>query len=213
VQAQPSTQQEQREPKYQTPKCPLPPWTDPFWPNWTLVLVTLGAVLAALGTLADLKEQTAAAKRSAEFAQKAVVVSERADILLDAASIVPLLANGIIGPDSRLKLQYKNFGRTRARDVRFKVQMEIPAINLPNAVQEHPPMVMGAGQDQTITFQTFRECLTEITFKQIVQGKIELRFIALVTYEDVFGGLHTTRDAGLFDTRTMAFRVLDKIAG
>lgn len=196
---------------------------------FTGLLVAIGAIGGgyAIKTLRAVERQAKATEdqlietqkageesgRSSVFARNAVMVSERADILLDAASIVTSSASGIIGPDARLKLQYKNFGRTRARDVRFKVWMEIPDVNLPSAVQELPRMVMGAGQDQTIAFQTFGECLTEITFKQIVQGKIELRFIALVTYEDVFGALYTTRDAGLFDHRAMGFRVLDKIAG
>jgi hypothetical protein len=74
-------------------------------------------------------------------------------------------------------------------------------------------MTMGAGQDQTIGFETFRECLTQTTFMQIVQGKIKLRFVASAVYEDVFGASYTTRDAGVFDRSALSFRIEDKVAG
>ena len=219
VPTQPPAHQEQGATKDTPKKCPLPPWTDPFWPNWLLVIVTGFAVWVGFGTLSDLKEQTATAKASAEeakqaaiFSRKATMESERADILLDAASIVPSVASGIIDGDASLKFRYKNFGRTRAKDVRIKVWFEIKDVNLTGAVVELPPMVMGSGQEQTVALQTFRECLTERTFNQITQGKLELIFIAFAVYEDVFGGIHTARDAGVFDSRSMRFRVIDKMA-
>jgi hypothetical protein len=151
-----------------------------------LVAVGAGGIGYAIKTLRAVERQAKATEdqlietqNSAVFARKSVMASERADILLDAAGIVPS-ANGAIDGDARLKLHYKNFGRTRAKDVRFKVEMEIPGVTLTGAVEELPPMVMGSGQDQTVSFQTFRECLMEKTFKEIVQGKIKLQFIALV---------------------------------
>ena len=158
------------------------------------------------------KQSADTAERSATFARNAVRDSERADILLEAAGIVRA-QSGVVDGDSRLMLRYKNFGRTRAKDVRFKVSMLIEGTNLPNATQHLPTMVMGPGQDQTITFETFRGCLTESTFKQIVQGKITLRFDSLVVYEDVFGGSYTTRDFGIFDHRALSFRMEQQMAG
>jgi hypothetical protein len=216
---QPVSSEQKNKSEQQPPKCPLPPWTDPFWSNWALVVVTVLAVWAAFKTLGDLKEQTAAAqnaaeeaKRSAGFAQNAVMVSERADILLEGASILPS-ASEVIDGDARLVLRYKNFGRTRAKDARFKAEMFIEGVTLTSAETALPVMTVGAGQDRMIGFQSFRECLTQITFMQILEGKIKLWFVASVVYEDVFGASYTTRDVGTFDPRALIFRVEDKIAG
>lgn len=194
-------------------------WTDPFWSNWALVLVGGVAAWIALGTLADVKEQAVAAKisaeaakKSADFAQKAVMISERADILLDGVAVVPS-RTGIIDGDAQLKLRYKNFGRTRAKDVRLKAQMLIEGMQLTNATQELPTLVMGVGQEQTISFQSFGECLTEATFSSIMQGKITLRFEAWAAYEDVFGASYTTRDVGTFLPRRQVFMLDEKTAG
>lgn len=72
----PAKQQESKS-EEQPPKCPLPVWTDPFWSNWVLVLVTGGAVWAAFSTLGDLKEQTAITKTSAEAAKQAADAAYR----------------------------------------------------------------------------------------------------------------------------------------
>jgi hypothetical protein len=185
-----------------------------------LVGVGAGGIGYAIKTLKAVERQAKATEdqlietqNSAFFARKSVMVSERADILLEAASIVPSESTGIIDGDSRLKVRYKNFGRTRATDVRFKLSLEIKGMNLIGAVTQLPVMVLGSGQEQTIGLQTFRECMSEETFKQIANGKMELIFVAYVSYDDVFGDSYATRDAGVFNHRTMRFTVLDKIAG
>jgi len=173
----------------------------------------------AVGALKESGKLARAAKTSADaltdaanFAKTTTKDSERADILMDAASIV-LSPSGVLDGDARLVLRYKNFGRTRAKDVHFRAEMIIEGVTLKSAQTEQPVMTMGAGQEQTIGFQTFRECLTQVTFTQIVQGKIKLLFVASVVYDDVFGSSYTTRDAGIFDYRTFRFRIEDKMAG
>ncbi len=75
--AQSSLKQDQGKPD-RSPQ--IPPWTDAFWSNWALVVITGVAVWAALQTLDDLKEQTAIAKKSADAAllnAQAIINSER----------------------------------------------------------------------------------------------------------------------------------------
>ena len=55
--------------------------------------------------------------------------------------------------------------------------MLIEGIALPNAVLQLPPIVMGAGHEQTVTFQSFRKCLTEVTFREILEGKRVLKLM------------------------------------
>ncbi len=91
VNSQPSPQQQQQ----QTNKnpCNWPPFTDPFWSNWALVLVTVGGIWIALGTLRDLKKQTQLAEDAAQAANKSadaalksaqvLIESERAWVMVD----------------------------------------------------------------------------------------------------------------------------------
>lgn len=151
-----------------------------------------------------------AAKRSAEFAELATKASERANILLATAGIFPI---GPVTGDSQLKVSYQNFGRTRAKDVSFKIEMRIEDLNLTKGNLELPPMIMGAGQDQTITFQSFRDFLTLPIFKEIVEGKRTLRFVSSAVYQDVFGDRYTTLDIGVFETKGLCFRIEQQIAG
>lgn len=201
-------------------------WWDKAYVVFTGLLVLVGSIgiRYALRTLKAVERQALsmrrqtthlkiaanAARNSAEFAERATKASERADILLVAASISPL---GPVTGDSQLKVRYKNFGRTRAKDVRFKIELLIEGLNLAKGNLQLPAMNMGAGQDQTITFQTFRECLALPLFKEIVGGERTLRFVASAVYEDVFGDSYTTMDIGVFDRQGLRFRIEQQIAG
>jgi hypothetical protein len=159
------------------------------------------------------EDQLIQTQRAFEFNRDAVKASERADILIDAASLVPANANGVIDGGARLKVTFKNFGRTRARDVSIRIQMFIKGVNLTKGIEELPMMVLGAGQDQTVTFLSFREFLGDMTFKEIIQGKKELWFEASVSYQDAFGDGYVTMDIGAFIPEAMRFAVKQKIAG
>ncbi len=76
-----------------------------------------------------------------------------------------------------------------------------------------PVMVLGASQEQSVSFEPFRECLTKATFEHVRKGSLTLRFESMVAYSDVFGASHTTRDVGVFDHSTMRFRIEEHTAG
>lgn len=88
VPEQPVPAEQKYKSEQQPPKCPLPEWTDPFWSNWALVLITGFAVWYAKRTLDDLKEQTQLTKTAADAAKisadaaklnaQAIINSERA---------------------------------------------------------------------------------------------------------------------------------------
>jgi hypothetical protein len=119
VPIQPPAKQDQGQPEHPSG---VPPWTDPFWSNWVLVLVTGVAVWLAKGTLDDLKEQTSATKVSADAAKlsaQAVINAERAWIMVDVDWNNPGNWGGHIlyGSDSislALKICCRNDGRSLA---------------------------------------------------------------------------------------------------
>jgi hypothetical protein len=201
-------------------ECSLPAWTDPFWSNWALVVIGVVTAWVGLGSLHRLTEQTSSARVAAEeakqaaiFSRNAVKASERADVLLEAMSILPSPKTGQIDHDSHVALRYKNFGRSRAKDVRLKAEMVIEGVTLGRATAELPVMALGAGQDQTISFETFGQCLTKATSYQILRGEIKMWINASVIYEDAFGDIHANVDIGLFDARAQRFRIEQKTAG
>jgi hypothetical protein len=159
-----------------------------------------------------MERQTDMAERSAVFAQTALKNTERADVLLESAGIVFSGTRQFDG-DARLVLRYKNFGRTRANRVIVKARMIIPETAIDAPAHPVPTMVMGAGQEQSVSFQRFREFLRNEDFQRIVLGSTVLRFEGWIVYEDVFGDSYTTRNVGLFDHRTLSFRMEESLAG
>ena len=206
-----------------------PNWHSWFWPptwsNWALAAVAVWGIRVALRNLEAIKRQgdimerqtkaieiTAhAALKSAQTAENALRLSERADILLESAGIV-FSPSQVFDGDARLVLRFRNWGRTRATDVRFDVRMIIPGI-IDSSAPPLPLMVLGAGQEQSVSFQTFREHLAKNTFEDIAAGRADLQFVSWLVYKDVFGGSYTTRDVGVFNHRTVTFRVEEQNAG
>ena len=158
------------------------------------------------------KQSAEVSERSATFAQQALKTCERADILLESAGI-EYPPNNDPG-DASLVLKFKNFGRTRAKEVSFKASMIIP--DTPSSSSPALPLpiiTMASGQEQFVRFQTFREFLTKPTFEKIRKGDLPLRFESWIVYRDAFGDAFTTRDVGILDPRTFTFKLEEQNAG
>jgi hypothetical protein len=71
-----------------------------------------------------------AAKKSAEVSEMALRLGERADVLLNAVSLTNdpevLSSNIAINPHCRVNMEFKNFGRTRAQNVRCLIGLISP---------------------------------------------------------------------------------------
>jgi hypothetical protein len=198
-------------------------------PNILLVLVGIGAILAALGTLsaiqrqADLMErqtvatETAAnaATKSAETAERAVILTERAEVLIESVGFtgphIPGVPDAKINGFSRVTIVFKNYGRTRAENVRFLVGLIIPG--QPETAPLETPVTIGPGGTQRVTFQTFNEILGSGTYQQIVTGGLSLSFSGKVTYNDIFGGSHVLECDGFFEPHTGTFHVGRRASG
>jgi len=179
--------------------------------NVILALATIAVAIYTVKQARAASESARIAREAAEEAKKVVRLTERADVLLKGVGIV-LAASQLFDGDARVAFRFKNFGRTRAVDVSFRTRMIIPGV--PDSFGPPlPVMVLGANQEQTVSFEPFRNCLTKATFEHVANGSLTLRYESWVVYSDVFGSSYTTRDVGIFDHRTMTFRVEEHTAG
>lgn len=138
-----------------------------------MVGLTLAYVGVNIAILLSLRREirltgiaASAASKSADIAERALKLSERADVLLDAASIVNP-GRPRIDEYSYVLLVFKNFGRTRAKNVIFDFHIITPDTHGPL----QPPKqatTMGAGDTVNIRFQTFKEILTQETFARVM---------------------------------------------
>jgi hypothetical protein len=146
--------------------------------------------------------QARAAKRSANAYEQTVRLTERADVLLNRAGFdTPSLSGA-----SRVIFTFKNFGRTRANNVRFAMSVTIPELD-DYPPHELPEMPIGAGDTQDVVFMKMSEWLTKETFDKIARGETTLRFKGSASYTDVFGRMHTTTCSGALNKRTFTFGV------
>jgi hypothetical protein len=168
------------------------------------VLLTGGITLCSFfATLAARKSANAAVK-AANTAEKALKLSERADVLLEGASIRMGITQKVDG-DSQVILSFRNFGRTRAQNVRFDISLEIPGV--PKSIPPQASITVGAGDTRKLCFPRFAEFLTKETAEGISRGDIPLGFRGIVTYKDAFDDPHTFQCGGTLDHITRIFRM------
>jgi hypothetical protein len=172
-----------------------------------LVVITLGAVIAAFRTLSTIKQQEETATRAAELAEKALLLTERADILIDGVTVstYPKFTG-----DTVFRIVFKNFGRTRGSRVEISSRLLfVPEIEL--VMEDDRPRVLaavlGAGDTLTSAFQFIRDWVTQRTFESIVRGELVLRFETEVRYFDVFDKPHHTKCSGTFMPENCCFRI------
>jgi len=174
------------------------------------VVFTGISVLVGVAALCLLYTQTRAtkiaadaAKKSAEVAELALRLAERADIALDSCAIVGEVLNGA---DTRVVLQFKNFGRTRAKDVRLYLNVVIEDCP-PTDYSKIPPITMGAGETKDISSEQFADFLTAETARRIFSRQTPLKFEGGVSYKDVFDAPHASHYTGTYDWDTRLFHI------
>jgi hypothetical protein len=131
------------------------------------------------------------------------MVSEAASSSTSALSTTLRHAKTGLNAYSRMVIGLKNFGRTRANNVRCSIRIIIPGV--PESVPPRKPFILGPGASQSVTFSRFGEILTKETSDLILSGKIDLKFAGTVTYEDIFNESHTVNYQGLLDPLTGNF--------
>jgi hypothetical protein len=146
-----------------------------------------------------------AAKLAADTAKRALEVTERADILVQA---VPISTYPAFNGESVISIVLKNCGRTRGNRVVVDMGLVfVPEIEQIPAEQPIVEAVLGAGDTMPVAFQPPRRCWTKETVGRIIDGGLTLRFEAEVVYFDVFDKRHRTKCSGAFDPGTCSFRI------
>lgn len=166
------------------------------WLDYAGTVSTLLLTLATLAIAVYAAIQARAAKQSAINEERAVRLTERADVLVEGVSIVRPENNPFFA-DGRVKLKFRNFGRTRANNVKASISISVPDA-VPISPAPLPLMVLAAGGSVTVPFDYFEKWLTKETMQTIIDGRAQLRFDATITYTDVFGFPHTTECGGVW---------------
>lgn len=198
------TSQENKDPVQSQPKTnanetitvaklsPVPVKRD--WLDYAGTVSTLLLTLATLVIAVYAAIQARAARQSANNEERAVRLTERADVLVEGVSIVRPQNNPFFA-DGRVKLKFRNFGRTRANNVKASISVSVPDA-VPVSPAPLPLMALAAGSSVNVPFDYFGKWLTKETMQAIIDGDAQLRFDATITYTDVFGLPHTTECGG-----------------
>lgn len=188
------------------------------WSNWALFLAAAIAAVIALRTLSAIQQQARiariglgatrvaanAARKSADVAELALKVVERADLLLEAVGIVNTEQRvDDSGYGNQIIIKFKNMGRTRANTAIFRSFLEIPGV--PTKEKTLGPVVVGPGATQKLNCGMFGDFLNAETAEGVLNGTIPMKFTVRATFTDVFGDAHTTEHRGTFRSKTRSF--------
>ena len=186
------------------------------WSNWVLVMIGAGGGVFALRTLRALQQQVTAneisaksalsqaeaakvsadtANRSAALSEKALHLTERADILISA---VTLSTHPGFGPLTEITLVFKNFGRTRASDVRAETRLYTTDHGKDGQVGPILETIVAAGDTFCCAFPPIGEWTSRETLERITDGSATLHYDAKVNYVDVFEIAHHTACSGTY---------------
>lgn len=150
------------------------------------------------GSVSAAKTSAVAAQTSAANDERAVRLTQRADVLIEDFEVRKHSSQSIIGRDTQFVIHFKNFGPTRASEVSTDFSAEIPEAKkmvATNPVLKPPitPIVYGAGDKKNVTFNRLCECYDDKTIDKIIDGSFSVHLFGTIKYRDVFGANHTVR--------------------
>ena len=151
--------------------------------------------------IAEAKRQADAARDSADNARDTARVTQCADVLIDEIELQ--VAKPQFEPSSRIIIHFRNFGPTRATNV--KLDFTLQPGTLGDVLTGGGPIVLGAYASAPINYLTFRELGWAPHIADMQNGRIPLRFTGTISYEDVFGFIHTTDCLGEYNRLTHSF--------
>jgi hypothetical protein len=187
-------------------------------PNWALCLFAVVAAVIALCTLKVIEKQVEAnilearaakdsadtAASSAKLAERALLLTERADLLITG---INTSTPGEFEPGTVFTLVFKNFGRTRADSVIVNCSLGVPDAPRVDQSPEKVPTVVGAGDTLPVPFGRVGQCLNQETAVKVASGETPFRFEGEMTYKDVFGFGHRTKCSGTYLPKRSTFSV------
>ncbi len=164
----------------------------PIWSNWILAVIAFGAGWVALNAF--------------NHERDAVRLTQRADVLVEGVNVSTGHRQPVTG-DSCISIQWRNYGPTRANEVRLSASLLFAELQVPYESVDTPIIALASGDRQPQAFIPLRKCMTNATFKDILDGKTELRFVAKAEYRDVFGSLHHTHNEGIYRREDGTFQI------
>jgi hypothetical protein len=175
----------------------------PVWSNWILAVVA-----AIAGWIAY---------RAFEHERDAVRRTQRADLLFYETSLIPRTKPSRLTKDTELGLIFKNFGPTRASQVKLTINIEIEGFSQlipdPRSVidesPELPRTVVGTGDTVQASFAQLGRLYSEDAIALASKGDRTLRYVATAEYTDVFGKGHHTICKGVYYGPVSGFVVLE----
>lgn len=163
--------------------------------------------MAALWSLRFLKDQTRAAKASADTARDTLLLTERADILIEGIELKGIYLGGL-GEDTQVTVVYRNFGRTRASNIKCLLSLGIEGAVQADSADDVVPNILGAGAFQNETYRRLGESTNRGTLAAVNSGNARLTLSGVITYVDVFGKPHTMTSNSFYNPKTRRFSVL-----
>ncbi len=203
--AQPQPSDKQAESKDEPASIWKKAFSPETWPNWTLASFAFVGALYARHTWIALKKQVTANERAAEAAERTMLLTECADVLIKEVKTNSGLQ---LRPDTMFTVWIKNYGRTRANNVFINLEMGLHPIGPELKQNEHQVRsVLGAGEAKTSFFGPMSTILTTDNFNAVLRGEKQLAFGGEITYEDVFGKSHTAKCGGIYSLSWGAFTI------
>jgi hypothetical protein len=167
-------------------------------PNWWQVLLT-----AAAGGLAW---------RAFTHEREAVRRTQRADLLLSGLTVEP---EGPLAPTSHLVARFKNYGPTRASEVRVRGSFLHPSVTDDSAKGRSPAptRVVAASGEIPLHLPPFGGFFEPAVVEAIAEGRNTMSLKLTVTYDDVFGATHESTRIVEYDPRSpTGLRVIEESA-
>jgi hypothetical protein len=145
--------------------------------------------------------------RQIQDAKQAVLLTERADVLVFGitASTYPER----LSPETVMMVEFKNFGATRADQIKFTAALNYEGIVGESDNSKMPPIVLAAGDSQGIKFRPLSTCMTIDTGRRINAGETPMTVEATATYRDVFGMPHKTVCKATYDHLARSFQITE----
>ena len=176
--------------------------------NYTEVLAIVGVLqfFALIIQAYFLYKAFSESQGASVLAEKALLLTERADLLMEG---VDISTEPYFGGASIIVLVFKNYGRTRANRVNTNFSLVVPDSTETASPSHSVATVVGAGDTLRLPFHPIGEFFTNETLIEIIAGRVEMTFSGAITYVDVFDKAHTTRCSGVFRSSDRSFLVTE----
>jgi hypothetical protein len=157
--------------------------------------------------LDETKKAADAATKSANTAEQALRLTERAEVFIDSAA---LSTAPNFFPETIVSITLRNFGRTRADEFRPHLWLGNP--NRTNELEPSVtvPTVIPPLDTATCEYPKASDCFPPGVVQAVNEGKMVLMFEGHFVYRDIFGTEHSVWCNGTLDRSKGTFSLTQK---